>query len=59
MVANPKLKETIMAKLWALFNYKQRPMGLKVDPLESGGNKRSQIHKENKRNFQKVKYSCN
>ena len=53
-VANTKLTETIMAKLWALFNQKQRPL-VRVNPLESGGNKRPYIIKENIRNCQKLK----
>ena len=40
LVVNTKSTETMMAKLWDLFNYKQRPL-VKVKLLESGSNKRS------------------
>ena len=53
LVVNTKPTETIMAKLWALFNQKQRPL-VKVKPLESGGNKRSYIHKGERKKFSKT-----
>ena len=52
LVANTKLTETIMDKLWALFNQKQRSL-VKVNTLVSGGNKRSYIHKRECKKFSK------
>ena len=54
LVANAKLTETIMAKLWALVNEKQSPL-VKVNPLKFGGNKRSYIHKVERKEFEKRK----